>query len=412
MFSSGVTAVFRLFDMSSPRRLLLLNQMAGPLFRQLAEGLSSYYPDGAVLVTGHPDTLSIGKQNFPSLNIVQAPEYNRRSIFHRFYSWISYLIIITPHIIFARHDDFILLVSNPPLLGPWVWFLTRIRPVPYSVLVYDIYPDVLFELGLINRFGLISTLWTFMNRLVYKNSASIITIGHRMAKRIQMQLGKYDLSVSVVPPWSDTNLIKPLTRDLNPFAAQFVETNEIVVLYSGNIGSSHDIESILCAAELLQSDSRIRFVFIGDGAKCICVKDYILRYPDGNVKYYPFQPEAMLPYTLPLGDISLVSLDDGFEELMLPSKFFSYLAAGSAILAIANDHSEVSDLIHTSQCGLCVPPRKPALLASALLKIIDSPGMLASFKHNSRFLSETKYSIQAGVTSFADILGIAKSSNN
>ena len=100
--------------MSSPRRLLLLNQMAGPLFRQLAIGLSRHYPDGAVLITGHPDTISIGKKYLPFLKIVQAPGYNRRSMIQRLYSWACYLINITPHILFARHDDFILLVSNPP----------------------------------------------------------------------------------------------------------------------------------------------------------------------------------------------------------------------------------------------------------------------------------------------------------
>ena len=126
-----------------------------------------------------------------------------------------------------------------------------------------------------------------------------------------------------------------MTRDQNPFARQVVQNDDIVVLYSGNIGTSHDIDSILAAAEILQVDSRIRFVFIGDGSKRFSVEEYISCFPDGNVKYYPFQPEPMLPYTLPLGDISLVSLDEGLEELMVPSKFFSYLAAGSAILAIA-----------------------------------------------------------------------------
>ena len=45
--------------MSDIKRLILLNQMAGPLFRELAEGLSDAYDEGCFLLTGHPDTLSL-----------------------------------------------------------------------------------------------------------------------------------------------------------------------------------------------------------------------------------------------------------------------------------------------------------------------------------------------------------------
>ena len=38
-------------------RLIMLNQMAGPLFRELAEDLAPLYEDGCLLMTGHPDTL-------------------------------------------------------------------------------------------------------------------------------------------------------------------------------------------------------------------------------------------------------------------------------------------------------------------------------------------------------------------
>ena len=40
-------------------RLIMLNQMAGPLFRELAEDLAPLYKDGCLLVTGHPDTLKM-----------------------------------------------------------------------------------------------------------------------------------------------------------------------------------------------------------------------------------------------------------------------------------------------------------------------------------------------------------------
>ena len=70
--------------------------MAGPLFRQLAEGLSKYYSDGITLITGDPDTLRIRDTFNPLIQIIPAPSYNRISRYHRAISWIKYVLSITP----------------------------------------------------------------------------------------------------------------------------------------------------------------------------------------------------------------------------------------------------------------------------------------------------------------------------
>lgn len=390
--------------MNSIRRLVLLNQMAGPLFRQLAEGLAGRYPDGAQLVTGHPDTLAMAGKLAPNLEVVAAPGYDRSSRFHRVYSWFRYLLSVTNRILFARKGDALLLVSNPPLLGPWVWLLTFLRPVPYGVLVYDVYPDVLEQMGLIRAGSLSSRLWRAVARLVFRRARVVITIGARMATRLQRQVGSVGAVVAVVPPWADVEMIRPLARVQNPHLSRFIEPDDIVVLYSGNMGASHDIDSMLAAAESLRAHRRIRFLFIGDGEKRAAVEAYIQRFPEGNVRLFPFQPEALLPYTLTLGDISLVALDEGMEDLMVPSKVFSYLAAGSAILAIGNDASELSDVVDNSGCGIRVPPRQPDKLVSALLAMTGDTELLAAFKRQARQLAEQLYSQRVGVQAFADIL--------
>ena len=390
--------------MNHIRRLVLLNQMAGPLFRQLAEGLAGRYPDGAQLVTGQQDTLAMAGKLVDNLEVVAAPGYDRRSRFYRVYSWFRYLLSVTGRILFFRNGDAILLVSNPPLLGPWVWFLSFLRPVPYGVLVYDIYPDVLEQMGLIRAGSLPSRFWREVNRLVFRRARVVITIGARMAARLQIQVGSDGAAVSVVSPWVDVEMIRPLARAQNPYLSRFIEPDDIVVLYSGNMGASHDIDSMLAAAESLRPHRHIRFLFIGEGEKRATVEAYIHRFPEGNVRLFPFQPESLLPYTLTLGDISLVALDEGMEDLMVPSKVFSYLAAGSAILAIANDVSELSDVVDDSGCGMRVPPRQPERIVAALLAMTGDPELLAAFKRQARQRAEQRYSQKVGVQAFAEII--------
>lgn len=394
---------------SNISRLIMLNQMAGPLFRELAEDLAPLYEAGCILVTGHPDTLAREVDKESKLIIRAAPVYNRSSNFHRLISWFSYILFVSKILIRANKGDAVLFVSNPPILGGWVWLLTRLNKIPYAVLVYDIYPDVLIKLGLLRQNSFLVKLWRAINKLVYNNSKLIITIGNRMAKTLKSQLPESRQDIVTVPPWVDVKGIKPLTLNENPHAHYFVETSDdFIVLYSGNMGASHDIDSMLEASLILKNRTDIKFIFIGEGEKFNDIKRFINNYNLKNATLFPFQPESMVKYTMALADISLVSLDQGMEELMIPSKSFYYLAAGSALIAIANDKSELSDLLEQINCGKRVPPGKPYALASAIKELASNPQHLSIMKKNARELAENRYSREVCTNEFSESLKRSK----
>ena len=84
------------------------------------------------------------------------------------------------------------------------------------------------------------------------------------------------------------------------------------------MGISHDIDSMLKAAKLLSDRKDIKFLFIGEGEKWQPAYDYVAAEGLTNVKVIPFQSEDRLPFTMALGDVSLVALDKGAEGLMVP----------------------------------------------------------------------------------------------
>lgn len=389
-------------------RLIMLNQMAGPLFRELAEDIAPRYKKGCLLITGHPDTLE-KKDRIPNLEVKPAPTYTRKSYISRIVSWLNYVLFITGDVLFADRKECILLVSNPPILGIWVWFLTRINKIPYTVLVYDIHPNVLIELGAIKKSSILAKIWHALNKTVYGNSELIITIGDRMAKIIQSQLPSNAPNVVTIPPWVDTKKIKPLARKENPYASKFLHKNDLfTVLYSGNMGAAHDIGSMLEAARILRNHKHINFLFIGEGERYKDIDDFIERYDLKNTALHPFQPEEIIQYTLPLADLSLVSLDQGMEDLMVPSKSFYYLAAGSVLIAIANEKSELSDIIHSNQCGFLVPPGKPRILAETIKNLASNSYQLSIMKAQARKVAEERYSREICTLMFAEYLGQSK----
>ena len=386
------------------RRLVLLNQMAGPLFRELAEGLAPHYPEGAVLLTGHPDTLSMQDQVGDKLLIKEAPGYDRRSLFRRLYSWGKYLLASTRSILGGSGSDSFLIVSNPPLLGGWFWLLNHLRRRPYAVLVYDIHPDVLVMMGMLNKGSAIVKGWHWINRKVYRDAEVVITLGEWMATRLIQQAKSAGFSPVVIPPWADTNRMVPLSSSENPLSERFNREGKQIVLYSGNMGISHDIDSMLESARLLRNRDDLLFLFIGSGQKWDEVKRFKQEQQLENIDIYPFQPEALLPMTMALATISLVALDKGAEGLMVPSKLFYYLAAGSAVIGVCRADNELRDVISDHDCGVCVEPGAPDRLAIAIESMLDHPEQLEQYRKNARRIAVEQYSQEVGVNRFISTL--------
>jgi len=107
------------------------------------------------------------------------------------------------------------------------------------------------------------------------------------------------------------------------------------VLYSGNMGLSHDLGTLLAAVERLSVENGLRFLFIGNGSQEGSVRQIAARYPE-TVTWLPLQPEEILHLSLAAGDIGIVSCQRGTKGLMIPSKTYYYLAAGLAPIFIGD----------------------------------------------------------------------------
>lgn len=382
--------------MSKINRIFFLNQMTGPLFRELCIDAAKEFEEVCTLYTGHPDTiLDFERNNHENLRLIKSVEYNRSSFLTRASSWLMYSAGAFIRILFAPKDTLLFAVSNPPTLGIVTWLATRITRHKYIVLVYDIHPDTLVQFGKLSSNSIVTKIWRWFNRVVYQNSLGVYTIGEVMAKRLENNfdvkkttLGK----VGVVPPWADVNTLKPLNKSDNVFAHEVECVDKVTVLYSGNMGISHDIESMLEAARILSDEDSINFIFIGEGQKWQYVLEKINQHNLRNVKIFPFQPEERLKYTMTVGDISIVALDKGAEGLMIPSKMYYYMASGAAIVGISTGDNELKKTIIDNNIGIVVEPGSAELLADGILTLSKDKNKLSEYKKYARITAERQYS--------------------
>ena len=384
-------------------KILFLNQMAGPLFRELAEDVAEALGP-ALLYTGHPHTAH--RPGTKHLAIQPAPEYDRRSILRRLLSWLRYFVAASMVVARTNRTTLLFIVSNPPFLGLLGYLCKLIRGQRYVVLVYDVYPDILIALGAMGE-GWGARIWRLLNRFVLERADAVIAISHDMADILEKQ---YDLNRTVpgksvvIPNWADVETIRPLKKEDNWFALEHRQIGKTTVLYSGNMGNTHDIESILEVARLLRHERHIHFLLIGEGAKWSLVERAIADEGLENITLLPFQPEEILPWSMTTGDIGIVPYHPGSEGCIVPSKTYYYLAAGVVPMIVAARETDLTKMVVECQCGMAFASGDRDAMARAILELDKNPARLTQFKVAARATAEKLYS-RRNTEQFVSLLG-------
>jgi glycosyltransferase involved in cell wall biosynthesis len=204
-----------------------------------------------------------------------------------------------------RHSgsrELVLLTTAPPFLPLLGYLLSRVCKIRYVCLLYDLYPDIAIELGVIKRKHWISKLWDRLNILTWQEAAAIIVLSETMKERILAKLPGIDDKIEVIPNWVDTNQIVPMRKQDNWFAQEHGLVEPFTVLYSGNMGRCHDMDTLFNSIILLR-DTSIRFVFIGSGDKRKDFQQRVAELGLTNCLFLPYQSRENLPFSLTACDV-------------------------------------------------------------------------------------------------------------
>ncbi|MFP4054309.1 MAG: glycosyltransferase family 4 protein [Phycisphaerae bacterium] len=368
------------------RRLLVTNQVVGPLMVQLLDGLEESGTH-CLAVTGRVDRCEDQKLRF---TVIDAADLRKRPAWKRIWTWGVFALQSARQMLRHRRTP-ALVVSNPPVTALLCPVLKRLFGVRYALLVYDVYPEAAERTGMIGRRA--GNVWRALSRRAMLDAEGVVTIGTRMARTLQTHLRNEEpLHIDVLPNWADTDFVRPIPKPHNPFAREHGLVDKLVVTYSGAFGATHDVASIVTAAELLQDRPEVHFMLIGGGTREAEVRDLVQRKNLPNLTLLPLQPWGVVPQSFAVADLSIVCLDEAYKGISVPSKTYYALAAGAALLAISPPDTELTDLVAEEQCGRHVLPRDPHGLAEAVRHYCRNREELRQAGGNARRAAEQKYS--------------------
>ncbi len=337
-----------------------------------------------------------------SLCVVRAPAYDRRGPGRRALSWAKFSIVALARLWRVRGRPFLLAVTNPPSMPVIALLLRSLRGLHYGLLVWDIYPDHVVRMGWLGARNPMVKAWGALGRTALRRADVVMTLSDRMAGRLIDEARPAPLKhrLKVTPMWEETDIIAPVPKARNAFAVRHGQAGKITVLYSGNMGATHALTPVVEAAGRLRHDGRIGFLFIGDGLGRPGLEREVAARRLNNVLVLDPQDYDTLPLSLATGDIALVVQVPGTEHLSLPSKAYSSLAAGSAIIALTSPDSDLAALIAKYDVGAVCPWDDAGRLAETILGMADRPAELSRFRANARRAAVEEFSADKACSRF------------
>jgi colanic acid biosynthesis glycosyl transferase WcaI len=259
-----------------------------------------------------------------------------------------------------RRVDAVIAMSPPLTLGLSGWLIAKWRRAPLVFNIQDVFPDAAIETGAITNQAVIKVS-RWLEKISYR-SASIVTVlsddlrDNVIAKLPVSQVSK----VVVIPNFVDTEVIRPRDR-MTKYRSDLGIDDRPVVMYAGNVGFSQSLNLMLDAAREFPD---VAFVVNGSGAARASLEADAKEL--SNVVFGDYQPIERLSEVLATADIHAVLLKRGLGKVSVPSKTYSVMAAGRAVVAAIDPGTEVTRLIGGANCGLTVAPDDSVALIAAL----------------------------------------------
>lgn len=269
-------------------------------------------------------------------------------------NYVSYFLTACYAGLRLDRPDVLVAQTDPPIIGLAAWLAGKRFGVPFVMAFKDLFPEVTvlvkdFQSDAVNR-------WLQrVNRFLTARAARSLALGEMMRRRLIEDKGAPAARTEIIPDWVDTSAISPGPRR-NPFSEAHGLDRAFVVMYSGNLGLSQGLESVVDAARILRDTPDIRFVLVGEGANKAALEARVAALNLPNVTFLPFVPQEGLRDAFASADVFLVPLQRGMAGYIVPSKLYGILAAGRPYVAAVEEDCEVAAITRAHQCGLVAEP--------------------------------------------------------
>ena len=294
--------------------------------------------------------------------------------------------------------DVLLCMTTPPFIGLLGAHLRKRHGVPFVLWCMDLYPEALAAHGWLRPWNPMSPVLKALAREERGRASAVIVLGPDMAERLAASGVR---RVETIPVWSADAAdpgAQAAARELR--RARGWAEDEIVLLYSGNMGRAHRAEEFAALAEGLRGrPPRCRFVFSGDGPQR---REWERKW-GGLFEFMPAVAGELCAAHLLAADVHLVSQQPAWTGVVVPSKFPAACALGKPVVFAGPPDSAVGRWLAEADAGWILPPGAAAACENAA-RDVPKAGLRAAKGANALRLFQERFTPAANCGKVADLI--------
>lgn len=291
--------------------------------------------------------------------------------------YLSYMLAAVMAAPFVRCVDLVVGTSPQIFTACAAYFVSRYKGVPFVFELRDLWPESIKAVGAMKNAAVLRLLER-LELFLYRKAALIIALTNSF-KRNLMNKGMPENKIVVVTNGADLSHFSPRPRD-GDLARQLGVEGKFVIGYIGTHGMAHGLDTALDAADQLQGNRDIAFLFIGGGAERNRLVTSAIKRRLTNVAFIDEVPKSKMPLYWSLLDVSMVLLRRApVFTTVIPSKIYESVAMGIPI--ILGVDGEARNLVEESGIGLTIPPESGNSLVTAILRIKEEQDLALRLRH-------------------------------
>lgn len=328
-------------------------------------------------------------------------QLGRKNKLSRLINYVSFLFSIILHFLKFGSYRAVVVYSNPPILLFAATLANWVFGTKLIFVAYDVYPEVAYADGSISPGSVMDSLMKWINRMFYKRATAVVALTEEMRDFLCSHRSVAPEKVYVIANWAHEE-----RADLRPdsFARFGYSEGDFIVSYFGNMGICQDMETLLDCAEILKAKDGIRFLLAGHGSKMQAVRQRIQSCGLHNVQLHEFLVGDDFEQAMAVSSCCVVSLEEGLMGLCAPSKFYSYLQGGKAVLTVAEDGSYLRRETEAEDIGRSCAVGDAQALAMAVRELYADRELCAAMGRRAEELYRSRYAQPLAMARYETLL--------
>jgi len=149
--------------------------------------------------------------------------------------------------------------------------------------------------------------------------------------------------------------------------------DRFLVCYIGTIGNAHGLETLIAAAEQLQTTlPNAMFLLIGEGAEKHRIVEIAAARGLTNVQFLGQQPREEIPAYVSAADLCLVMLKKTeLFKTVIPTKLLEYMACERPSIVAVD--GQARHIVEQAGAGVFIEPENSEALVQAILDLAQDP---------------------------------------